>query len=208
MHNTSGHAGIGFPRIYDALVFALTRGQETAYRRAIIDITGIGAGAHVLDIGCGTGTQAALMADRVQPGGSVTGLDVNPNMVAAARRKTCRATGSITIVQGDCTALPFADRRFDVVTVTTVLHMLPEADQPTGLTEAKRVLEPGGRLLLIDYAGDAAGRRHLSARHGRHGRFDLHRLRVSVAAMGMSGIEAGELGWLGLSYIAAHRQRD
>ena len=201
MHNTSGHAGIGFPRIYDALVFALTRGREAAYRRAVIDIAGIGAGSHVLDIGCGTGTQAALMADRVQPGGSVTGLDVNPNMVAAARRKTCRAAGSITIVQGDCTALPFADRRFDVVTITTVLHMLGEAEQLTCLAEATRVLKPGGRLLLIDYAGDTAGRRQLSARHGRHGRFDLHRLEESVAAMGMYGIEAGELGWLGLSYI-------
>lgn len=165
MHSTSGHIGIGFPRIYDALVFALTRGKERAYRRAILDTARISFGSHVLDIGCGTGTQALSMADCVQPGGSVTGLDVNPNMVAAARRKTRRAAGSITIVEGDCTAMPFADKRFDVVMVTTVLHMLSEADQPICLAESKRVLKPGGRLLLIDYAGDTASRRHLSARH-------------------------------------------
>jgi SAM-dependent methyltransferase len=205
MHSTSGHTGIGFPRIYDALLFALTRGKEDAYRRTIIDIAGIGSGSHVLDIGCGTGTQAVIMAARVQPGGSVTGLDVNPNMVAAARRKTRRATGSITIVEGDCTAVPFADGRFDVVTVTTVLHMLSEADQAICLAEAKRVLKPDGRLLLIDYAGDTGSRRHLSARHGPHGKFDLHRLRDSVAALGMHEIETGELGWLSLSYIAARR---
>ena len=199
--------GIGFPRLYDFLLRRMTRGREASYRGEILDRAAVAPGDAVLDIGCGTGTQALLTLARVLPGGSVAGLDINPRMVAAARRKIRRAGAVIEIVQGDATALPFEAERFDVVTITTVLHMIAAPEHPACLAEARRVLKPGGRLLLIDYAGKLETRRHMSARHGPHGRFDLHELRGAVAEAGFESIAEGELGWLSLSYLVAELPR-
>lgn len=198
-----GHKGIGFPRLYDFLLRCMTGGREASYRGEILDRAAFVPGDAVLDVGCGTGTQALLTLARILPGGSVTGLDINPRMVAAARRKIRRAGAAIEVVQGDATALPFGADRFDVVTITTVLHMIATSEHPACLAEAKRVLKPGGRLVLIDYAGKFETRRHMSARHGPHGRFDLHDLRGAVAEAGFESIGEGELGWLSLSYLVA-----
>jgi hypothetical protein len=56
--DVAGNRGIGFPRIYDLLLLILTRGRERAYRADVLDLAGVASGDHVLDIGCGTGTQA------------------------------------------------------------------------------------------------------------------------------------------------------
>lgn len=200
-----GHKGIGFPRLYDFLLRRMTGGCEASYRDEVLDRAAVAPGDAVLDVGCGTGTQALLTLARVLPGGSVIGLDINPRMIAAARRKICRAGAAIEVVQGDATALPFDADRFDVVMVTTVLHMIATPEHPTCLAEARRVLKPGGRLVLIDYAGKLETRRHMSARHGPHGRFDLHELRDVVAEAGFEAIREGDLGWLSLSYLVAER---
>ncbi|PBB19952.1 methyltransferase domain-containing protein [Mesorhizobium sp. WSM4313] len=193
--------GISFPRLYDLLVFILTRGRDKAYREAMLDLAGLAPGFHLLDVGCGTGTQAISAWRRVQPGGSVVGVDVSEKMLAAARRKASRAGLNIAFHHADAAELPFEEGRFDVVTFTTVLHMVPEARRGFCLREAARVLPPGGRLLVIDYAGPAGERRHLSAKHGLHGQFDLHRLREPLAAAGFERIEGGPLNWLGLHYL-------
>ena len=91
------------------------------------------------------------------------------------------------------------------ITFTTVLHMVPEARRSLCLREAARVLPPGGRLLLVDYAGPVSERGHMSAKHGLHGQFDLHRLREPLAAAGFERIEGGPLNWLGLHYLRAVR---
>ncbi|MDX8518225.1 class I SAM-dependent methyltransferase [Mesorhizobium dulcispinae] len=197
--------GIGFPRLYDLLVLMLTRGRDRAYREALLDLAGLAPGFHLLDVGCGTGTQAISAWRRVQPGGSVIGVDVSEKMLAAARRKASRAGLDIAFHHADAAALPFADGCFDAVTFTTVLHMVPEARRSLCLREASRVLPPGGRLLLIDYAGPVSERGHMSAKHGLHGQFDLHRLREPLAAAGFERIEGGPLNWLGLHYLRAVR---
>ncbi len=197
--------GIGFPRLYDLLVLMLTRGRDRAYREALLDLAGLAAGFQLLDVGCGTGTQAISAWCRVQPGGSVVGVDVSEKMLAAARRKANRAGLDIPFHHADAAELPFADGRFDAVTFTTVLHMVPEARRGLCLREAARVLPPGGRLLLVDYAGPVSERGHMSAKHGLHGQFDLHRLREPLAAAGFERIEGGPLNWLGLHYLRAVR---
>ncbi|CDX10937.1 Methyltransferase type 11 (fragment) [Mesorhizobium sp. ORS 3324] len=197
--------GISFPRLYDLLLLMLTRGRDRAYREDLLDLGGLAPGFQLLDVGCGTGTQAIAAWHRVQPGGSVVGVDVSERMLAAARRKAGRAGLDIAFHHADAADLPFEDGHFDVVTFTTVLHMVPEARRSLCLREAARVLAPGGRLLLIDYAGPVSGRGHMSAKHGLHGQFDLHRLREPLAAAGFERIEGGPLDWLGLHFLRGIR---
>src|SRR5258708_37065863 len=82
---TEANRGIGFPRLYDLLLLILTRGRDRAYREDLLDLAGVAPGHHVLDIGCGTGTQAIATWRRSQPGGSVVGVDISEKMRATAR---------------------------------------------------------------------------------------------------------------------------
>jgi ubiquinone/menaquinone biosynthesis C-methylase UbiE len=198
--------GIDFPRVYDLLLLFLTRGRERAYRKDVLDLAGVSSGHHVLDIGCGTGTLAIAAWRRVQPGGSVIGVDISEKMLAVARRKTCRAGFDIPFHQSDAAQLQFKKEQFDIITITTALHMVPQSQRLLCLAEASRVLKRGGRLLLIDYAGDPRRRTHLSARHGRHGLFDLHALREPLSAAGFEEIDSGPLDWLSLHFLRGRKR--
>lgn len=193
--------GLRFPRLFDILLLILTRGHERAYREDLLDLAGVASGSRVLDVGCGTGTQVIAAWHRAQPGGSIVGVDISENMLAVARRKARRAGLDIDFRHGDAAQLPFESDRFDVVTITTVMHMVPEDRQRLCLSEAARVLRRGGRLLLIDYSGDPTDRKHWSARHGRHGLFDLSALRNALAEEGFDRIDSGPLNWLSLHYL-------
>jgi SAM-dependent methyltransferase len=99
-------------------------------------------GDKVLDVGCGTGAFAIEAARRVQPGGSVAGLDRNEGMLAVARRKA----SAIDWRSGRAEALPFADGAFDAVGSQFALMFFE--DRVAGLREMSRVLKPGGRLAV------------------------------------------------------------
>jgi ubiquinone/menaquinone biosynthesis C-methylase UbiE len=202
----AANRGIAFPRLYDLLLRMLTRGREPAYREALLDLAGIAPGMHLLDIGCGTGTQAIATWRRLQPAGSVVGVDISEAMLAIARKKSRRAGVDIAFHHADAARLPLEDDRFDVVTITTVVHMIPPLRRQLCLREAARVLRRGGRLLLIDYAGDPEGRGHWMARHGLHRRFDLHSLREPVLQEGLAQIDAGPLDWLSLHFLRATKR--
>ena len=103
-------------------------------------------GLTLLDVGCGTGT----MLERYAAGGcEVTGLDASAAMLAQARR---RLGPGAHLHLGDAARMPFADAAFDLVVMTMVLHEMPPQLRSAVLAEAIRVLDPQGRLLLIDYA--------------------------------------------------------
>ena len=193
--------GIGFPRLYDVLLQVLTRGRERAYREHLLELSGIAPGMHVLDIGCGTGTQAIASWRRSQPRGSVVGIDISEAMLAVARRKARRAGLRIAFHRANADALPLEDDRFDVVTISTVMHMIPQSRRRPCLREASRVLRRGGRLLLIDYAGNPDDRRHWTARCGPHRRFDLHSLREPMSAERFGEVDGGPLDWLSLHFL-------
>jgi ubiquinone/menaquinone biosynthesis C-methylase UbiE len=202
----AANGGINFPRLYDLLIYVMTRGRDRAYRSSVLDLASLAAGDSVLDVGCGTGTQAVECWQRVWPAGAVAGVDVSEKMLATARRKAERAGCDIDFREADATALPFADATFDIVTMTTVMHMIPEAGRRDCIGEAGRVLRGGGRLLIIDYSGQLASRRHWMARHGRHGQFDLQTVQPLLVQAGFEPSGSGQLGWLDLHFLRATKR--
>lgn len=102
---------------------------------------GIGAADAVLDVACGTGN-AALPAARA--GAQVTGLDLSPAMLDAARRHAEEAGLEMSWQEGDVEQLPFDDDRFDVVVSTFGCMFAPRHE--VAADEMARVLRPGGRL--------------------------------------------------------------
>jgi ubiquinone/menaquinone biosynthesis C-methylase UbiE len=103
-------------------------------------------GEHVLDVACGTGIVARLAAHRVSPGGSVTGLDLNPGMLSLARSFLPTLDVKLEWREGSAMALPFANARFNVVLCQQGLQFFP--DRLAALREMHRVLVPNGRLGL------------------------------------------------------------
>ena len=112
-------------------------------RLALIEHAGVGSGTRVLDVGCGSGEFLALLADH---GADVTGVDPAPGMIAIARRSLPNAD----IREGDFSALPWPDGTFDVVTAVNSLQF-PD-DMVAALREATRVLRPGGRIGIANWA--------------------------------------------------------
>jgi ubiquinone/menaquinone biosynthesis C-methylase UbiE len=121
-------------------------------RRALLDQAALQPHFRVLDVGCGTGTLAILIK-RLYPAIQVVGLDPDPRALARARRKAERAGVSVQFDRGFSDALGYPDRAFDRVFASMMFHHLDEADKEPTLREIRRVLKPGGRLELLDFAG-------------------------------------------------------
>lgn len=102
-------------------------------------------GEGVLDVACGTGVVARLAAERVGTGGTVTGLDINPGMLAVAR-STGPLELSIHWQEATAGAMPFPDGAFAVVLCQMGLQFFPS--RLSGLREMLRVLRAGGRALI------------------------------------------------------------
>ncbi len=116
---------------------------EDLEQTLIFDLMGDLAGRRVLDAGCGDGMLACAAAAR---GAEVTGVDPDPAMLTAARRRATDAGVSVTFLDGRIERLPFADASFDVVVAITVLCFVEDA--AAVLRECARVLRPGGHLVL------------------------------------------------------------
>ena len=101
----------------------------------------------ILEVAVGTGRNF----DFYPPAATVTGIELSPAMLAIARRHAADLGLDIDLRQGDAQALPFDDNSYDTVTCTLSLCAIP--DPATAIAEMKRVLRPGGRLLLLDHIG-------------------------------------------------------
>lgn len=124
-------------------------------------------------------------------------MDLTPEMLTVAQR---RLPGSASLAVGDATALPFPDGGFDVVVSSSVLHYLPDPVQ--ALTEWRRVLRPGGQLVVTDWCRDFATIRALNLvlrgvdrAHGRA--WGAAELRESLVEAGFVAVEVSRhrLGW-------------
>jgi SAM-dependent methyltransferase len=106
-------------------------------------------GEHVLDIGCGAGTDTLVAAQMVGAAGRVTGIDMTPAMLTKARSAArMLATGNVELVAGDAEDLPFPDATFDAVISNGVIDLVPDNDAV--FSEILRVLKPGGRMQVAD----------------------------------------------------------
>jgi ubiquinone/menaquinone biosynthesis C-methylase UbiE len=138
------------PDHYDSFAENYSTENETsllnAYyeRPAMIDLAGDVKERRILDAGCGSGPLAAALLAK---GAVVTGFDASPAMVELARRRLGEDADLHVADLGQ--PLPFADGAFDDVVVSLVLHYLRDWTAP--LAELRRVLKPGGRLILSVY---------------------------------------------------------
>jgi len=157
---------IRWARLYDPLVWVMALGQTRRLRSIPLELANIRPGERVLDIGCGTGDLTLAAARRTGPTGSVWGIDASLQMIEVATRKAHRAGHSAHNVRFEVEAveaLSFQDGSFDVVMSSLMMHHLPGDLKSHALVEIRRVLRPGGRLLVVDFQqADSAHR----SRHG------------------------------------------
>lgn len=108
-------------------------------------------GERVLDIGTGTGIVARRTAAHVTPGGTITGLDPSPDMLAVARTMGEREGVSIDWREGRAEAMPFPTGSFDLA--LSQYAMMFFADRAAALSEIRRILVPGGRMAITVFQG-------------------------------------------------------
>ncbi len=180
---------------YDRLLSVLTLGQEARFRRRIIESAELSTGHRVLDVGCGTGTLAIEAAKAVGPDGRVDGIDLSPEMIARAKSKARASGQDVYFQEAGIQSLPFADRSFDSVMSSLMFHHLNESMQRAGLAEIHRVLVPGGRLTIIDFAGEGVFLHRLAGHFSDHTAEDhshsgthFKRLSLEVAKMGFRNV--------------------
>jgi len=131
----------GHAAVYDALMWPFERAALGAWRRRLA----ARARGRVLEVGSGTGSQL-----RWYPAGAaVTALEPDPGMAARARRAAARAAAPVTVVEGVAEHLPFAAASFDAA--VSSFSFCTVADPQAALAELRRVLIPGGRLLMLEH---------------------------------------------------------
>lgn len=146
---------------YDLIDRMMSFGSGVWYRRDALRRAGLIAGMHHLDVAVGTGAIARSAVGIVGASGSVVGLDPSLGMLRQAVRNA-----HIPVIQGIAEHLPFPDQSFDFLSMGYALRHV--ADLKTTFDEYARVLKPGGRLLILEFAqpksrlGYAVGRFYLN----------------------------------------------
>ena len=127
-------------------------GDEEAFARAVVNEMTQEPIGELLDIATGTGRMLSVLGPHCARG---TGIDLSRKMVNVARAKLQElGLSHCTVRQDDMYQMRFADSSFDTVTIDQVLYL---ADQPEAVvSEAARVLAPGGRLMIVAFTGDGA----------------------------------------------------
>lgn len=127
---------------YDLITRLLSFGLDRGWKARVAALSAARPGLRALDLACGTGDIAFALAAR---GAHVVALDITYRMLQLARRKR----GGPLFVTGDMLALPFGDGAFDIVTTGYGLRNVP--DISSAISEARRVLQPGGTFLSLDF---------------------------------------------------------
>jgi ubiquinone/menaquinone biosynthesis C-methylase UbiE len=150
-HPTGHGITIGTPRFYDLSANFLFFGTRRRSYRRLLTATGVQRGNRVLDIGCGPGYFARMLAEAVGPQGSVVGIDAAPEMIEYASRKA-RRLANCKFETGAAETLAFPESSFDVVVSSLMMHHIPSELRLQAVREMRRVLRPGGVLLLSDFS--------------------------------------------------------
>lgn len=137
--------------VYDDFNQQLSFGLHRVWKQMAVQWSGAQAGSVCLDVCCGSGDLALLLARQVGVTGQVYGVDFAAAQLAIARQKAAQQwrLPPMHWIEGDALALPFANETFEAITMGYGLRNL--IDIPQGLKELYRVLQPGGRAAVLDF---------------------------------------------------------
>jgi demethylmenaquinone methyltransferase / 2-methoxy-6-polyprenyl-1,4-benzoquinol methylase len=137
---------------YDLANTVFSLGQDKAWRQAAARATRLAGGEVAADVACGTGALTREL-EAMAPGAVVVGFDFSQEMLKRGRSSggaTNAPHPSLRLAAADALQLPLADAGVDLVTIAFGLRNLPEPGQ--GLLEFRRVLRPGGRLVVCEFS--------------------------------------------------------
>jgi demethylmenaquinone methyltransferase / 2-methoxy-6-polyprenyl-1,4-benzoquinol methylase len=138
---------------YDLANHWLSAGIDFFWRHRLVQLAKQGQPIDVLDLATGSGDVLFALRQGLGDHARLTGLDFCEPMLEQARAKRQKKQlkeGGNQFLAGDCLALPFADESFDLITIAFGLRNL--ADRAKGLSEMRRVLRPGGRLIVLEFS--------------------------------------------------------
>ena len=190
-------------RFYDVMAWAVMLGREGAFREKVIELARLQPGQSVLDVGCGTGTLAIAAKRRVGSTGRVYGIDASPEMIGRAREKARKAGLDVEFKNEVIEALEFPDAQFDAVLSTLMLHHLPRRLREDGAREIRRVLMPGGLVLVVDFGGAERKRGFLAHFHQRHGHVKSAEVMALLNSAALNVIDSGAVGVKDLHFTLA-----
>lgn len=132
-------------QIYDRLGAGLDRAErfEGRAKALALDLLAAAPGERVLQVGVGTGAEHAALLGAVGASGLVVGCDLSRGMLQLTRRRA-----DTPLCEGDAVRLPFGRRQFDQLFSAYTLDLIPLDEIPHALAEFRRVLRPGGRIVL------------------------------------------------------------
>ncbi len=137
------------PRVYAAQDWFTFLGRPHVIRRRAVGATGMGPGARVLEVACGTGRNFRYIEDRIGPEGQLVGFDYTSEMLDAARELTRqRGWQNVALIQGDAAELEVGDEPFDAVVSILSMSVIPQHIR--ALERCREVLRPGGVLSICD----------------------------------------------------------
>jgi len=189
--------------VYDLLVWLVTLGRERVFREKLVRLARLKPSESVLDVGCRTGSLAIAAKRCVGPTGTMYGIDASPEMIARAGKKARKAGLDVVFRNAVAEALPFPDAHFDAVLTALMLHHLPRKARQQCACEIRRVLQPGGQVLAVDFGGSARERGGLFAHFHRHGHVNLPDMIALLSEAGLSIAESGAVGMRALQFVLA-----
>lgn len=137
---------------YDLMNDLMSGGAHRLWKRFALAVANLRPGQRALDVAGGSGDLAAGLARQVGPRGLVVLSDINAAMLARGRDRLLDAglVRQVQCVQADAQSLPFPDASFDCVTIGFGLRNV--TDKPAALAAMRRVLRPGGQLLVLEFS--------------------------------------------------------